>query len=131
MKKPSNGWGKIRGPEAPKPYPPPLPTTTEGGARGPGAQVPGLFPALGHEAPNPNSHRPTGREKPYHILLSRVKATGESPPASQAAHSPKKEKKGKVRLASLDLVGGDSSRCLDSWRYCKPHRCTAPECTHR
>ena len=56
---------------------PPNPTTPSPhhhgrGGKGTGRpKVPGLFPALGHEAPNPLPHRPTGREKPYHILLRR------------------------------------------------------------
>ena len=72
MKKPSNGWGRVRGHGAPKPY---LPTTDGGqGGRAP------------ERHPTP-SHRPSGREKPYHILLSRDVATRRSPPALQVAHA--------------------------------------------
>ena len=61
MKKPSNRWGRIRGHEAPKPYPT---HHGRGGAKRPGAGVPGLFPALGHEAPSPNSPDQPGGKNP-------------------------------------------------------------------
>ena len=67
VKKPSNRWGRTRRHEAPEPYP----THHGRGAKRPGARVPGLFPALGHTAPSPNSPDHSGREKP-HRLLGRV-----------------------------------------------------------
>ena len=60
---------RARGPQT-LPHPP-----RKGGAKRPGAGVPGLFPALGHEAPNPNSPDQPGGKNPT-ILLSRVGRQG-------------------------------------------------------
>ena len=84
MKKPSNRWGRIRGHEAPKPYP----THHGRGGEETGRRSAGAVSSPRARGTQSQLPRPTGREKPYHPA-QQGRATGESPPAQQAADSPK------------------------------------------
>ena len=101
MKKPSNRWGRTRRHEAPEPYPT---HHGRGGGEETGRQSAGAVSSPRAQGTQSQLPRPNGREKPYHSLLSRAMATGESPPAMQAAHSPSAVHTAKGRRA-LDSLG--------------------------
>ena len=83
MKKPSNGWGRIRGHGAPKPDPAHHGRGGEETARRSAGAVSSPR-ARGAQSQLPPTNR-EGKTLPYPAQQNR--ATGESPPASQAAHS--------------------------------------------
>ena len=84
MKKPSNGWGRIRGHEAPKPYP----THHGRGGEETGRRSAGAVSSPRARGAQSQLPRPTGREKPYH-LLSRVGRLRSRHPLSRQRTRPK------------------------------------------